>query len=63
MTSSCSMGIKSNEMAVVDQNCKVYGIDNLYIADASVMPDAVRANTNVTTMMVAERVSEIVSKL
>ena len=63
MTSSCSMGIESNEMAVVDQNCKVYGIDNLYIADASVMPDAVRANTNVTTMMVAERVSDLLSKL
>ena len=36
-------------------------IDNLYIADASVIPDAMKL-TNHTTMIVAERVSEIVSK-
>jgi len=35
----------------------VYGVDNLFIADASIMPDNVRANTNVTTMMIGERLS------
>jgi choline dehydrogenase-like flavoprotein len=32
----------------------------LRIADASVMPDVVRANTNVTTMMIAERAAEFI---
>ena len=57
LTSTCSMGTSSNKFAVVDENCRVYGIDNLFIADASIMPDNVRANTNVTTMMIGERLS------
>ena len=57
MTSTCAMGISSDPMAVVNDKCNVFGLDNLFIADASIMPDCVRANTNVTTMMVGERVS------
>ena len=57
LTSTCSMGNSSDKFAVVDQKCKVFGIDNLYIADASVMPNCVRANTNVTTMMIGERLA------
>tara|TARA_Y100000758_G_C16022786_1_gene411761 strand:- start:1018 stop:1194 length:177 start_codon:yes stop_codon:yes gene_type:complete len=52
------MGKSSNKFAVVDENCRVFGVDNLYIADASIMPDTVRANTNVTTMMIGEKVSD-----
>ena len=37
-------------MAVVDQFGKVKGIENLRVADASIMPDCIRANTNVTSM-------------
>ena len=58
LTSTCSMGKSSNKFAVVDENCRVFGVDNLYIADASIMPDTVRANTNVTTMMIGEKVSD-----
>ncbi|PKB59938.1 MAG: hypothetical protein BZY65_02315 [SAR202 cluster bacterium Ae2-Chloro-G2] len=58
LTSTCAMGPESNRMAVVDHKCKVRGLDNLYIADASVMPECVRANTNVTTMMVGERLAD-----
>ncbi|MDC0035225.1 GMC family oxidoreductase N-terminal domain-containing protein [Chloroflexi bacterium] len=61
LTSTCSMGNSTDRFAVVDQQCKVFGIDNLYVADASVMPDCVRANTNVTTMMIGERLSEFLS--
>ena len=57
LTSTCSMGKSSNKFAVVDEDCRVFGVDNLYIADASIMPDTVRANTNVTTMMIGERLS------
>ena len=57
------MGTSSNKFAVVDENCRVYGIDNLFIADASIMPDNVRANTNVTTMMIGERLSDSLKSL
>ena len=61
LTSTCAMGPDSNPLAVVDSRFKVWGLDNLYIADASIMPDCVRANTNVTTMMVGERLAENLS--
>jgi len=46
----------------VDQHLKVRGIENLRIVDASVMPDVVRANTNVTTMMIAERAADFIKQ-
>ena len=52
------MGPDSDPMAVVDQHLRVRGVSGLRIADASIMPDVVRANTNVTTMMIAERASD-----
>ena len=42
-------------MAVVDQHGRVHGLEALRVVDASIMPDCVRANTNVTTMMIGER--------
>ena len=45
-------------MAVVDQHCRVHGLEGLRVVDASVMPDVVRANTNATTIMIAERVAD-----
>ena len=54
------MGQSSDPLAVVDQNLRVHGIQGLRIADASVMPDTVRANTNVTTMMIGERLADFV---
>ena len=56
------MGIDSDREAVVDQRLKVRGVDNLRVVDASVMPDVVRANTNVTTMMIAERAAEFIKQ-
>ena len=55
---TCKMGPQTDDMAVVDQYCRVYGVSNLSVIDASVMPDVIRANTNVTTLMIAERVSD-----
>ena len=54
---TCKMGDASDPMAVVDQYCRVHGIDGLRVVDASIMPDVVRANTNATTIMIAERVA------
>lgn len=44
--------------AVVDENGRVLGIDGLVVADASIMPTIPRANTNLTTAAIAERLSE-----
>jgi len=52
------MGDTSDPMAVVDQFCHVHGMQNLRVVDASVMPDVIRANTNATTLMIAERVAD-----
>ena len=58
LSGTCKMGPISDPMAVVDQYCKVQGIEGLRVADASVMPDVIRANTNCTTIMIGERVAD-----
>ena len=57
---TCKMGPASDSMAVVDQNLRVYGFENLWIGDASIMPTVVHANTNFTVMMIAERAAEFI---
>jgi choline dehydrogenase-like flavoprotein len=57
-TSTCAIGAQSDPMAVVDPYCRVYGVEGLRVADASVMPKIVSANTNIPTIMIAERVAE-----
>ncbi|HEX9776381.1 MAG TPA: GMC oxidoreductase [Actinomycetota bacterium] len=45
--------------AVVDEHLRVYGVDGLRVCDASVLPGTPRCNTNAPTMMVAERLIEL----
>jgi choline dehydrogenase len=52
---TCRMGPVSDEMAVVDHKGKVHGIDNVFVIDASIMPTIPAANTNLPTIMIAER--------
>ena len=61
---SCTakMGPNSDPMAVVDQYGKVHGIGGLRVVDASIMPECVRANINVTTMAIGERISDFIKK-
>ncbi|MCH7800399.1 MAG: GMC family oxidoreductase N-terminal domain-containing protein, partial [Chloroflexi bacterium] len=59
---TCKMGPESDPMAVVDQYLRVHGIERLRVIDASVMPDVVRANTNATTIMIAEKAAEWLSE-
>ena len=61
-SSTCKMGPSSDPMAVVDQHGKVHGIEGLRVADASIMPDCVRANTNVTSMVIGERISDFIQR-
>ena len=58
ISGTCKIGPADDPMAVVDQHCRVHGLENLHVADASVMPDCIRANTNCTTIMIAERKSD-----
>ena len=57
---TCKMGPASDPMAVVDQYGKVHGLQGLRVVDASIMPDCIRANTNVTTMMIGERIADFI---
>jgi choline dehydrogenase len=54
---TCKMGLESDPTAVVDGRGKVYGVDNLYVADASIMPVVPRANTNIPALVVGERIA------
>ncbi len=55
---TCKMGPSSDPMAVVDQHLNVHGMENIKVADASVMPNVIRANTNCTTIMIGERCAD-----
>lgn len=51
------MGSAGDPGAVVDERCRVHGIDGLRVADASVMPTIPGSPTNLTCMAIAERVA------
>jgi len=54
---TCRMGV--DERAVVDPQLRVRGIENLRVADASIMPSIVGGNTNAASLMIGERCAEI----
>ena len=49
----------NDPLAVVDQTGSVIGAENLKVVDASIMPDCIRANTNATVMLIAERIIDL----
>ena len=55
---TCKMGPASDPMAVVDQHLNIHGLEGIKVADASIMPNVIRANTNCTTIMIGERCAE-----
>jgi 5-(hydroxymethyl)furfural/furfural oxidase len=55
---TCRMGSASDRHAVVDPAGRVHGIGGLRVVDASIMPTVPRGNTNIPTIMVAEKISD-----
>lgn len=53
---SCRMG--SDEMAVVDAQCRVHGVANLRVVDSSVMPVLTNGNINAPTIMIGEKAAD-----
>jgi 5-(hydroxymethyl)furfural/furfural oxidase len=54
---TCRMGAESDPGAVTDPAARVYGVEGLRVADASIMPSVPCANTNIPTIMIGEKVA------
>ncbi len=59
-TCTCKMG--SDQLAVVDDQLRVHGLQNLRVIDASVMPTVTSTNTNAPTIMIAERGADLIRR-
>ena len=57
---TCKMG--QDETAVVDEKLRVRGIEDLRVADASIMPTIVSGNTNAACMMIGEKAAELIKE-
>ena len=58
-TGTCKMGPADDALAVVDAQLRVHGIDGLRVADASIMPRIINANTNAPCIMIGEKCAEL----
>ncbi len=59
---TCRMGAADDPMAVCDGAGRVRGVDGVSVCDASLMPTIPRANTNIPTVMIAERIADLIRR-
>jgi choline dehydrogenase len=57
---TCRMGAKDDELAVVDSNTRVRGLDGLRVVDSSLFPTIPNGNLNAPTIMLAERAADLI---
>ena len=57
---SCTCPMGTDAMAVVDGSARVHGVQNLRVVDASIMPNIVSGNLNAPTIMVAEKLADVI---
>ncbi|KAJ8716939.1 hypothetical protein PYW08_005338 [Mythimna loreyi] len=57
---TCKMGTSKDPESVVDKNLRVFGINNLRVVDASIMPKITRGSTAAPVIMIAEKASDII---
>ena len=62
VSGTCRIGPDGDGLAVTDQQCRVRGVEGLWVGDSSIMPQVTRANTNATAIMIGERVADWVSQ-
>ncbi len=55
---TCKMGSADDPNSVVDAQCRVIGIEGLYVADSSIMPQVTNGNLNAPTLMIGEKASD-----
>jgi 5-(hydroxymethyl)furfural/furfural oxidase len=60
VSGTCKMGSDTDPLAVLDGECRVRGVQGLRVVDASIMPTIIAANTNITTIAIAEKASDII---
>ncbi len=57
---TCKMAPSTDKLAVVDNELKVYGVQNLRVVDASIMPTLISGNTNAPAIMIGEKAAELI---
>ena len=60
VSATCRMGAADDPMAVTDLAGRVRGVEGLRVGDASIMPEITRANTNLPTIMIAEKLADAI---
>ncbi|TPL91528.1 GMC oxidoreductase [Mesorhizobium sp. B2-3-12] len=60
VSGTCKMGADGDPLAVLDAECRVRGVQGLSVVDASIMPTIVAANTNITTIAIAEKAADLI---
>jgi len=59
---TCKMGPANDPMAVVDDQLRVRGVQGLRVADASIMPTLIGGNTNAPSIMIGEKVADMMRR-